>query len=339
MSDIIVMDKADEAITFAGSAITDVDGLLGGVPELIEDVVELVEDVLDHLTVSVLPDDLDLDLDELLDLDGSLQHVLGLVPGLVGGTLAGGAMHADGTADVVLDQGLGLTAGLEPLLEPVAQIVNQITMTLGVTDELPARLAALGGLTMVGGDAVFSNLPDILDSALGLGGLDLGETVGDLLDTVGELLDDVTVSLGLGSVLDIVDVGLTDGPTTLEVTTEESADAGHGLLGSLFADADGLGDEQPGSTLVVPVLGLLHAAPVNIDQTVDVILTDTIDVTVPSLVDHTTVGVGTLLDQDPTTLGATLGADVDHTLNSVTAFTDDTVTGLGLSLDLGGGLG
>jgi hypothetical protein len=339
MSDIIVMDKADEAITFAGSAVTDVDGLLGGVPELIEDVVELVEDLLDHLTVSVLPSDLDLDTGELLDLDTSLEHVLGLVPGLVGGTLTGGAAHADGTADVVVDHGLGITTLLDPILEPVAEIVTQIGLTLGVTDELPARLAALGGLTMVGSDAVLSNLPDILDSALGLGGLSLGETVDDLLTTVGGLVDDVTVSLGLGSILDIVDVGLTDGPTTLEVTTDESAGAGHGLVDSLFGDAVDLGDEHPRGTLLVPLAGLLHSAPAHAGSTVDVILTDTVDVTVPEALTHTTVGVGNLLDEDPTTVGASLGADVDHTLNSVTAFTDDTVTGLGVSLDLGGGLG
>lgn len=334
MSDTIVMDKADEAITFAGSAITDVDGLLGGVPELIEDVLELVDDVVDHLTVNVLGGlDLGLDTDDLLDLDGDLGHVLGLVPGVVGGTLSGGAMHADGTADVVVDQGLGLAAVLNPVLEPVGDLVSQIGLTLGVTDELPARLAALGGLTMVGSDAVLSNLPDILDSALGLN-LGLGDTVGQVLTTVGDLLDDVTVSLGLGHVLDIVDLGLTEGPVTVDATTDESADATHTLAVDLSDDAEGLGDEEPVSTLTVPTLGLLHS--VNIDQTVDVILSDTVNVTVPNLVEHTTVGVGTLLDEDPTTLGATLGADVDQTLNSVTDFADDTVTGLGLSLDLGG---
>ena len=208
---------------------------------------------------------------------------------------------------MIVDQGLGITTLLDPVLEPVAEIVTQIRLTLGVTDELPARLAALGGLTMVGGDAVLSNLPDILDSALGLGGLGLGETVDDLLSTVGSLVDDVTVSLGLGSILDVVDVGLTDGPTTLEVTTEESAGAGHGLLDSLLGDADGLGDEHPGGTVLVPLAGLLHGSPAHVGSTVDVILTDTLDSTVPSVVDHTTVGVGSLLDQDPTTLGATLG--------------------------------
>ncbi|MBA3743160.1 hypothetical protein [Sporichthya sp.] len=334
MSDIIVVDKADEAIFFAGSAVTDLDGLLGGVPDLIESVPDLVGDLLDHLTVSVLPDSLDLDeLLDLDDLDGTVGHVLGIVPGTAGGVLSGLSLHLDGTVDVLLDQTLGVTAVLNPILEPVAEIVNQITMTLGVTDELPARLSALAGIAIVGSDSVLSNLTEILDATLGL---NLGPVLDHTLGTVVGVVDDLTVSLGLGSLLDVVDVGLTQGPMTVEGTTDESFGAGHGLLDSLFTDADGLGDNASGGTVVIGVQGLAQAVPQTIDSTVDLVLTDTLHVEVPELVDHTTVGVGSLLE-DPTSVGAIPGTDlVDETVTSVTTIADDTVTGLGLGLDLGG---
>lgn len=369
MSDIIVLDKADEAITFTGSAVTDLDGLLGGLPELIESVPDLVGDLLDHLTVSVLPDSLDLDtLLDLDDLDGTVGHLLGIVPGTVGGVLGGIGLHLDGTLDVLLDQTLGVTAVLTPVLEPVADIVNQITMTLGVTDELPARLSALAGIALVGSDSVLSNLTEILDATLGL---NLGTTVNHTLASVGGAIDDLTISLGLGSLLDVADVGITQGPMAVEGTTDESAGAGHGLLDSLLIDADGLGDNAPGGNLVIGVQGLVHALPQTIDQTVNVILTDTLNVTVPGVVGQGTVGaehvvgdplaggllggenllgVVSLLDGesaldlggllgDPTTGGALLGLDVDQTLTGVTELADGSVAGLGLDLDLGGGLG
>lgn len=326
MSDIIVVDKADEVIAFAGSAVTDLDGLLGGLPDLIESVPTLVGDLVDHLTVSVLPSSLD--IGELLDLDGTLEHVLDIVPGTVGGLLSGLALHLDGTVDVLVDQTLGVTAALNPILEPVAEIVNQITMTLGVTDELPARLSALAGIAIVGSDSVLSNLTEIVDAALGLG---LGDLVDHTLGTVVGAVDELTVSVGLNSLLDVVDVGLTQGPMTAEGTADESVGAGHGLLDSLFTDADDLGDGAPGGSVVLGVQGLVHALPQTVDQTVNVVLSDTLNVTVPELVDS---GSGSAEDLLGDPLAGGLGVDVDQTITGAVDLLDSTVAGLGLSLDL-----
>ncbi len=306
MSDILVVDKADEAIAFAGSTVTDLDGLLSGVPGLLESVPALVTDVVDHIAVNVLGG-LNLDLDELLDLDdldGTLGHVLGIVPGTVGGLVAGLGLHIDHTVDVLVDQSLGLTAVLTPVLEPVADIVAQITATLGVTDELPARLQALAGIAIVGSDSVLSNLTEILDATLGLGG-----TVDSTLVTVGGSVDELTVSLGLGSVLDVADVAITQGPATAASTADESADASHGLLGALLADVDDAGQAHLGSDLVIGVQDLVHGVPV------------------PVIVDSATDTVDTLL-VDPSAFD--LGTEVDSTLGAVELLVDDTTTGLGL---------
>lgn len=329
MSDIIVMDKADEAIAFTGAAVTDLDGLLSGVPGLLGSLPTVVTDVVDHVAVDVLGG-LNLDLDELADLDdldGALSQVLGIVPSTVGGLVAGLGVHVDHTVDVVLDQTLSLTSVLNPVLEPVADIVAQITSTLGVTDELPARLQALAGIAIVGSDSVLSNLTEILDATLGLG---LGATVDHTLTAVLGVADELALSLGLGSVLDVVDVGVTEGPVTVQSTADESADASHGLLDALLADVDGAGQAHLGSDVVVGVQGLVHSVPELLDSTVAVAGTDTLQVPVPEVVDHTTDTVDTLL-VDPTAVD--LGAELGYTLSSVDLLVDETVAGLGLNLD------
>lgn len=286
MSDILVVDKADEAIAFAGNAVTDLDGLL------------------DHITVDVLGG---LNLDELLDLDDlddAVGHVLGIVPDLVGGLVSGLGLHVDHTVDVLVDQSLGLTAVLNPVGEPLAEIVSQITATLGVTDELPARLQALAGIAIVGSDSVLSNLSGILDATLGLGLAD--------------------------GVLGVADVGLTQGPATVQGTAEESAGASHGLLDSLLTDVDDAGQAHLGSDLLIGVQGLVHSVPETLDAAVAVVLTDTLAVPVPEVVDHTTNTVDTLL-VDPTSVD--VGAELEHTLSAVEPLVNETVAGLNLGLD------
>jgi len=363
MSDIIVLDNntaldaADMVASNASIAVTDLDTLLGGLPGVIASLPEVVTDLVNHITVSVLPA-LELDgIGELLeDVPGALETVLEIVPGTVGGVLTGLGMHLDGTVDVLTNQTLGITAALNPILDPVADLVNDITMSLGVTDELPARLSALTGIAILGGDSIVHNVAGILDASLGL---NLEPTVDALVGSLGLAVDELTVSLGLGHVLDIVDVGLTGGPVAIEGTADQSGAASHGLLSSLFTDAVDLGDSQSDNNLLLAVHGLATDVPADVSSSVGTILTGTVDTTVPTLVGHTSVGVADLLDnpatvgvgslltdpstigvgsllEDPTTVGTSLGADVDHSVTGVTTLVDDTATGLGLDLHLGG---
>ena len=116
---------------------------------------------------------------------------------------------------MLVDQSLGLTAVLNPVVEPVAGIVSQITATLGVTDELPARLQALtdvddagqahlGSDLVVGVSGLVHSVPDTLDAAVAI----------VLTDTVG-----VPVPQVVGSTTDTVDTLLVD-PTTGDLGAE-----------------------------------------------------------------------------------------------------------------------
>jgi hypothetical protein len=384
MSDILVLDgntaldAADVAASNASILFGDADTQLGGLPNVIASLPEIVVDVVDHVTAALLPS---LELDGVLgfglgglleELPGALGHVLDITPGLVGGSLLGLGQHADGSVDVMTNQTLGVTSALNPILDPVAGILNDITLSLGVTDELPARLSALTGIAILGSDSIVHNVAGILDASLGL---NLEPTVDSLVGSLGLVLDDLTISLGLGHVLDLVDVGIAATPVAAEGTVDQSGDASHGLLSSLFGDAHGLGDSESDSSLGLALHGLLTGVPTDVDSAAGIVLTDTLDSTVPDAVDHTTVGVGDLLDNsatvglggllggsataglggllnnsatvgvgslldDPTTAGTGLGADVDQTVHGVTSLVDDSATGLGLDLHLGGiGLG
>ncbi|GAA0612866.1 hypothetical protein GCM10009547_13510 [Sporichthya brevicatena] len=358
MSDTLVVDKADEAIAFAGSAVGDLDGLLGGLPDVLGDVVELVEDVVETVVDGVLVnvvggvlggggrllggDLLGGDLLDLGSLDGTLSNVLGDLPGTVGGVLNGLGDHLDHTLDVTLDQVTGVTAALgpvlSPVLDPVSDVVEGITSTLGVTDELPARLSALAGIAIVGGDSLLSNLTGLLDSALGLG---VGGTVDSTLVTATSAVDEISASLGLdgvtGDLTDVVTVGATEGPTALAATADTSGDATNDLVNGLLADVADTSNLPIGGDLLVGLQGLIHNVGETVDSTVAVVLSDTLVApAVPAYVDHTTDTVDSVL-ADPSSLD--LGAELDYTLGTVDQLVADTSTALGLHLDLGGLLG
>ncbi len=315
MSDTLVVDKADEATFLADSAVPDLDGLLGGLPDVLGDGV--VVNVLGGVLGSGLGDALDLGgVLDLGSLDGTLSNVLGGLPGTVGGVLTGLGEHLDHTLDVTLDQVTGVTAALgpvlSPVLDPVSDVVAGITSTLGVTDELPARLSALAGIAVVGSDSLLSNLTELLDATLGLDGV-----TGDLTD--------------------VVTVGTTEGPTALTATADSSSDATTDLVNGLLADVTDTTNLPVGGDLVIGLQGLVHNVGETVDSTVAVVLSDSLVApVVPTYVDHTTDTVEEAL-ADPSSLD--LGAELDYTLGTVDQLVADTSTALGLNLDLGGLLG
>lgn len=285
MSDIThVLTTAEDATDTTAAVLADLDGTLGSVPTLLGSIPAQIGGLTEMITVGVVP---------------SLWSEI---------TTAVGP-----TVDLLLDQTAGVVASAGGVLDSSALTLDSLGADVSeVTDELPARLSALAGIAIVGGDVVLTNLagiigvglgdlvPDTADSTLGSLGLVVDGLVGDIQDPLAATVDSVTDTTST-----VDDVAVTDAN-------------------------DALGHTQSASNnLVIATQGLAATVPADSQAAIEAILADTTGSTVPDVVDTVTFGNSSIVG-DPLDLVGSVLDDVQDVTDSVTGTVDDR-TGLGVS--------